>query len=362
MIDALPIGLIAALVGVLTGAALGLAARFGGFATLSAVRAMRDMGDQRRIRAWGIVVGVAIVATFMLDSLGLVRSTATPAQAILWTPWASVAGGLAFGYGMAMAGSCGFEALVRVAAGDLRALVIVAVAGITTLAIMAGPLAGLRAFALPEVDAAMPQGVAHFLSAQVGLSPFFFAVVIAALCIAMALAYVPLRRSPERLVWAVVAGLAVAFCLAGTTWVHEHTIAAVPVEGPDFAAPLGQAVQFLIGPADASTMLGAGLVFGVLLGGLIGAFFRGFFRDHMSDANPTLGRMALGALLMGTGAGIAGGDLIGQGISAMATLAWSAPVAAVSMLTGVFLGRRYLVPGEETAEAEAYEGYEGYDA
>lgn len=350
LMDTLPIGWIAALIGLSTGAILGLAARFGGFGTLSAIRAMRDMGDQRRVRAWGIAVGVAIVATFTLESMGYVRILATPAQAVLWTPWASVLGGLMFGYGMAMAGSCGFEALVRVGAGDLRALVIVAVLGISAMALQAGPLAPLRDMAIPAHAAEMAQGVAHFLSWQVGLSPFFFAVIVAAVCIAMGLTYMPLRRAPSRLLWAVAVGLAVAFCLAGTTWVHEHTIAQVPVEGPDFAAPLGQAVQFLIGPSDASTMLGAGLVGGVLLGGFIGATFRGFYRDHHREANPTLGRMAVGALLMGSGAVIAGGDLIGTGLSTMATLAWSAPVAVISIMLGTYLGRRWLVPEDVPGE------------
>jgi uncharacterized protein len=353
--DALPIGLIAAMIGLATGLVMGLAARFGGFGTMSAIRALRDMGDQRRIRAWGVVIGVAVVATFMLDSMGLVRIAATPAQSVLWTPWASILGGVMFGYGMAMAGSCGFEALVRTGAGDLRALVVVAVLGIAALAVQAGPLAPLRALLISQDPAAMPQGIAQYLSDQVGLSEFFFGVLVAALGIALAITHMPLRHSPGRLLWAVVVGLAVAFCLAGTTWVHEHTIAQVPVEGPDFAAPLGQAVQFLIGPADASTMLGAGLTGGVLLGGLIGAMFRGFFRDHHAEANPTLGRMAFGALLMGIGAGIAGGDLIGQGLSAMATLAWSAPVALVSMLAGAFAGRGWMVPAE-VPEEEAFEG------
>ncbi len=355
LMDTLPIGLIAAMIGLLTGLVMGLAARFGGFGTMSAIRAMRDMGDQRRIRAWGIVIGVAVVATFTLESMGLARISAMPAQSILWAPWASILGGVMFGYGMAMAGSCGFEALVRTGAGDLRALVIVAVLGISALAITAGPLAPLRDMALPQSAAAMPQGLAEYLSDQVGLSAFFFAVLVAALCIALAITHMPLRRSPGRLLWGVAVGLAVAFCIAGTTWVHEHTIAKVAVEGPDFAAPLGQAVQFLIGPSDTGTMLGAGLTGGVLLGGLIGAMFRGFFRDHHAEANPTLGRMAFGALLMGLGAGIAGGDLIGQGLSAMATLAWSAPVTLVSMLAGAFAGRGWLVPAD-VPEEEAYEG------
>jgi uncharacterized protein len=351
---ALPMGLIAALIGLLTGLVMGLAARFGGFGTMSAIRAMRDMGDQRRIRAWGVVIGVAMVATFALESMGYVRIAASPAQTMLWTPWASILGGVLFGYGMSMAGSCGFEALVRTGAGDLRALVIVAVLGITALAVTAGPLAPLRAMLIPQDAATAPQGAAQYLSEQVGLSAFFFAVLVAAVCIALAITHMPLRRSPGRLLWALAVGLAVAFCLAGTTWMHENTIAKVPVEGPDFAAPLGQAVQFLIGPSDAGTMLGAGLTGGVLLGGLIGAMFRGFFRDHHTEANPTLGRMAFGALLMGLGAGIAGGDLIGQGLSAMATLAWSAPVTIISMLAGAFAGRGWMVSAD-VPEEEAFE-------
>ncbi|MCX7889582.1 MAG: YeeE/YedE family protein [Rhodobacteraceae bacterium] len=335
--------MIAALVGILTGSVLGLAARFGGFGTLSALRAAIELGDQRRVRLWGIVCGTAVIATFMLDGMGLVSIAATPWHSQAWVPVASVAGGIFFGYGMALAGSCGFEALVRVGAGDLRALVIVAIIGVSASALQTGPLSGLRALLVPEKAAVMPQGAAHWLAGEIPLSPFFFACLIGALMIAPALAYAPLRQSPGRILWGMAVGLAVAFCLAATTWLNGRTGGAVPVDGPGFGLPLGKAILYLMAPADIGAMLAAGLVAGVLAGAIAGAVFRGFFRAHHAEANPSLGRMAAGAVMMGIGAGLALGDPVGQGVSGMATLAWSAPVMILSCLAGCFLGRRWLL-------------------
>jgi len=341
--ESLPLGMMAGLIGVVTGCVLGLAARFGGFGTLSALRAAVEMGDQRRVRLWGIVCGTAIIATFMLDSIGFVRIAATPWHSIAWVPVASVAGGIFFGYGMALAGSCGFEALVRAGAGDLRALVIVAIIGISASALQTGPLSDLRALLVPETPAGVPQGAAHWMATGFPMSPFFFATMIGAVLIASALAYAPLRQSPGRILWGASVGLAVAFCLAGTTWLNGRTGGVVPVDGPGFSLPLGKAMLYLMAPADYGAMLSAGLVAGVLAGAFAGAVFRGFFRAHHAEANPSLGRMASGAVMMGIGAGLALGDPIGQGISGMATLAWSAPVMILSCLAGCFLGRRWLL-------------------
>lgn len=340
--ESLSVTLVAALVGLSAGAIMGLAARFGGFGTISALRSAIELGDQRRIRVWGIVAGVAIIATFILESLGFVRFAASTYHGFQWVPLATIAGGLFFGYGMALAGSCGFEALVRAGAGDLRALVIVAIIGISASALQTGPLAGLRALITPETPITDPRGVAYWLSGQVGLSPFFFAIIIGALLIAAALTYRPLRESPERILWGVAVGLAVAACLAFTTWLNARSGGRMPVEGPGFALPLGQAILFLIAPADIRATFAAGLVGGVLIGAVAGAVFRGFFTAHHVEANPSLGRMAAGAVLMGIGGGLALGDPIGQGISGMATLAWSAPVMLIACLGGCFLGRHWL--------------------
>ena len=66
------------------------------------------------------------------------------ASPLSWNPAASVIGGLMFGYGMALAGNCGFGALARFGGGDVRSFVIVLVMGVSTYVVLQGPLAALR--------------------------------------------------------------------------------------------------------------------------------------------------------------------------------------------------------------------------
>ena len=139
--DAMPFGLIAALVGLLGGLVLGLAARLGDFCTLGALESAIYGRDQSRMRLWGIVLGVAILGTQTGVILGWIDLGSSMYQAISWNPVASVAGGLIFGYGMAMAGNCGFGALARLGGGDLRGLLVVLVMGLSAYVALSGPLA-----------------------------------------------------------------------------------------------------------------------------------------------------------------------------------------------------------------------------
>ena len=123
-------GAMAALLGLVSGGVLGLSARLGNFCTLGALEMAAFGGDQRRLRLWGIVLAVAISGTFLGVTLGQITLAETFYHQIAWNPLASIAGGLIFGYGMALAGNCGFGALVRFGGGDLRSLVVVVVMGI----------------------------------------------------------------------------------------------------------------------------------------------------------------------------------------------------------------------------------------
>ena len=147
--DTLPYGALTALVGLLGGLVLGLAARLGDFCTLGAVESAVYGKDQTRIRLWGVVLAVAILGTQLGAMAGLIDIGTTFYHRIAWNPAASVVGGLIFGYGMAMAGNCGFGALVRFGGGDLRALVVVVVMGVFGFIAMAGPLAPLRDWLFP---------------------------------------------------------------------------------------------------------------------------------------------------------------------------------------------------------------------
>lgn len=345
--DALPTGLLAALIGLAGGMVLGLAARLGDFCTLGALESAVYGRDQKRLRLWGIVLGVAILATQFGAMAGVIDLSGTFYHALQWNPLGSIVGGLLFGYGMALAGNCGFGALVRFGGGDLRSLVVVVVMGIFGFVALSGPLAPLRTALFPQPEATGPQGILHDLSA-LGLPS---AAVIAGLGAALfvwALSHPSLRARIDMVLWGVAAGLAVAFCFAGTTWLADASLGSVPVEGPSFTAPVGRTLIFLMTSTAGGINFSVGSVVGVMLGALIGSAIRGLFRWEACEDPRELGRQVGGAVLMGIGGVVAMGCSVGQGLTAFAALAWSGPVTLLAIVCGALLGLRQLIVGFQT--------------
>ncbi|MCX7645253.1 MAG: YeeE/YedE family protein [Rhodobacteraceae bacterium] len=341
----LPFGALAALVGLAGGVILGLAARLGDFCTLGALESAIYGKDHRRLRLWGVVLGVAILGTQLGALAGFVDIGASFYHAIAWNPVASVAGGLVFGYGMAMAGNCGFGALVRFGGGDLRALVIVVVMGIFGFVALSGPLAPLRAALFPQPAAEGPQGIVHAAQALLGIAPVVTVLAIAAACLAWALAHRGLRQSPRMLAWGTAAGLAVAGMFAGTSWLAEASLGAVQVEGPSYTAPVGRTLIFLMTSTAGGITFSVGSVAGVLLGAFAGSLIRGLFRWEACEDPRELGRQVGGAVLMGIGGVVAMGCSVGQGVSGIAALSWSGPVTLAAIAAGAMVGLRQLIGG-----------------
>lgn len=341
----IPMEAYSALVGLGGGIVLGLAARLGDFCTLGALESAAYGADQRRIRLWGIVLGIAIAGAFLAEMAGFADLGATFYLTLEWSPLASILGGLLFGYGMAMAGNCGFGALVRFGGGDLRSLVVVVVMGIFAFVTLSGPLAPLRTRLFEQVETPEPQGMAHWLAAQTGLAPITFALPVAAALVLWALAHGPMRRDPRRIAWGVAAGLAIVFCLVGTSAVYRESFGAVGVEAPSFTAPLGRTILYFMTSTAGGITFSVGLVAGVLAGAFSGSLMRGMFRWEACEDPRELGRQVSGAAMMGIGGTVAIGCSIGQGVSAMSVLAFSAPVTLAAIVVGGLVGLRHLIGG-----------------
>jgi uncharacterized membrane protein YedE/YeeE len=337
--DMLTPAALAALVGLGTGAMLGLAARLGNFCTLGALETAVWGGDQRRLRLWGVVLAVAIAGTWAGVTAGWVDVGATLYHGVAWNPAASVLGGLAFGYGMALAGNCGFGALVRFGGGDLRSLVVLVVMAIFGFATLAGPLAPLRTVLFPQEPATDLQGPA----ALAGAAMLPLALAIAAGFLVWALAHAPLRRMPGEVAWGVVAGFSVVLSLAGMTWLADESLGAVAVEGPSFTVSTGRTLIWFMTSTAGGLGYSVGSVLGVAAGALAGSLIRGRFRWEACEDPRELGRQVGGAALMGIGGAVAMGCSIGQGVSGMAVLAWSAPVTLAAIVAGGLLGLRSLI-------------------
>ncbi len=340
-------GLQAGTVGLGVGVLLGLCARLGDFCTLSALETALIGGDYRRIHIWSLALGVAILSTHLADAWGLIDIGRSLYHSIAWNPVASVAGGLLFGYGMAMAGNCGFGALVRAGDGDIRSILIVVVLGIATYATLAGPLAPLRVFIFPQTEQTGPSGMGEALSALTGLDPAWMAAAVGLALIATGLRHPQVRHSAVTVICATGVGLSVVLAFIGTTQVARHSLEAVLIEGPSYTAPVGRTILYLMTATGTLPSFSVGLVFGTFAGAVAGSLLRRSFRWEACDDPRELGRQLGGAIMMGIGGVIAMGCTIGQGLTATALLAWSGPVTLLAIAAGAWVGLQRLLLSED---------------
>ncbi|MEO1550858.1 MAG: YeeE/YedE family protein [Pseudomonadota bacterium] len=336
----------AALIGVAGGLILGLAARMGRFCTLGAIEDVLYGGDDRRLRMWGIAIGTAILSTQLGLSLGLLAPAETVYLTQVWNPAATVLGGLLFGYGMALCGNCGYGALARLGGGDLRSFLIVIVMGLSAYLVMSGPLAHARVWLFPvEANASTLQSFPALLERGFGLPQAPVAVAIGCALLAIALASKPFRADPMKVVWGALVGLAITSGWLGTYWIASTGFAAEPVETHTFAAPIGDTIYYAMTASGNTLSFSVGSVVGVVVGAFVGSWRKGHLRWEACEDPRELRRQILGAAIMGAGAILAVGCSVGQGLSAFSLLAYSAPVAFLSIFAGAALGLRQLIQG-----------------
>lgn len=346
MLDGISDAGLLALIGLFGGVLLGLAARLGRFCTLGAIEDYLYQGSDLRLRMWALAIGVAGLGTFTLVALGALD----PAQSIYhlapWSPAFAIVGGLMFGYGMAIAGNCGFGALARFGGGDLRSFVIILVMGISAYAMLSGPLAELRISALSMTEIqTQSHSYPQLVNRATGLAVSLTGLVIFAAITGFSLWSRAFLSKPRLIFWGALVGLAIVSGWAGTQWVANAGFSASPVNSHTFTAPLGETVLFIMTSSGGGLSFGVGSVAGVLVGAFIGSLLKGHFRWEACEDPRELKRQVLGAVLMGFGAVLAMGCTIGQGISAFALLTLNAPIVFASIFLGAALGLHQLITG-----------------
>ncbi len=344
MIDLFSEPLWVALIGLAGGIMLGLAARLGRFCTLGSIEDFLYGGSDIRLRMWLVAIGVAMIGVHLLMALGLVPVAAifqlTAAPPLI----GAVIGGLMFGYGMALCGNCGYGALARLGGGDLRSFVIVVVMGIAAYVTLSGPLAHLRIWAFPPVISA-PRGYAFALGDLLGLGAALVGMALGVGILGAALVSRAFRAAKASIAWGVVVGLAVVLGWAGTSWVATQGFNGIPVVSHSFAAPVGETILFAMTASGSALSFGVGSVAGVWIGAFMGSLIKGHFRWEACEDPRELRRQIIGAAIMGSGAVIAGGCSVGQGITGFSVLSLGAPLTFLAIFAGAALGLKQLITG-----------------
>ncbi len=350
MFESLPDAWLVAIVGFAGGGLLGLAARLGRFCTLGAIEDYLYQGSDTRLRMWALAIGLAGVLSFLAALIGLLDPGQTIYQQEPFSPLAHIVGGLLFGYGMSLAGNCGFGALARAGGGDLRSFVIVLVMGIAAYVALSGPLARLR---VALVDATTLHTAARSYPDLIVPGGGIAGIVVGlAICAAFTLVALWSRgflAERAALLWGGVVAVAVAVGWIGTQWVADNGFSGQAVVSHTFTAPLGETMLFVMTSSGGGISFGIGSVAGVLAGAFVGSLIKGHFRWEACEDPRELKRQFLGAILMGFGAVLALGCTIGQGISAMSVLALGAPLTLGAIFVGAMIGLRQLIEGFSSA-------------
>ena len=333
------------LIGLAGGLVLGLAARLARFCTLGMIEDVHFGDDKGRLWMWVLAIGMAMAANFLADAIGLVDLQATSLLSNRFSVAGACLGGLLFGYGMAHAGNCGFGMLARLGGGDLRALVIAMVMGVTAYVTLSGLLSAMRAELFPISPAVTPGGIGHVLASATGLAHNWIGIALGLALSAAAIALMRPERRLRRTVWGAAVGLAISSGFVGTYLVANTGFEPWPVVSHTFTAPIGGAIQYVMFSTAVGPSFGIGSVLGVVIGGFVGSLIRDGFRWEACDDPRELKRQMGGAALMGIGAVIAAGCSVGQGLSAMSLLAYNAPLVAAGIWLGAWVGLRQLIFG-----------------
>jgi len=355
MFDDLSLNLVRFLLGLGLGAAFGFVARRGRFCTLGAIEDSVYANDTRRLRSWLLAIAVAVVGVHLLEAHGeldLTKSIYTGSRLELG---ALILGGLIFGFGMALNGTCGMGTLRQIGGGDLRAVLTFLVMGVTAMMTMRG-LTGIARVAVTDPLAVDLGNTATqrlpLLAGFTGQGATIAAIAIGLVIAVYAFAHREFRATPRFAITGLLIGLIVVGGWWATGIVGYDSFDTRRIESFTFVGPLGETLLYGMLSTALSLDFPIGAVLGFVFGAFVAAISDGTFRCQIPASAAEFRRRVAGAFMMGFGGITALGCTIGQGVTGVSTLSVGSIIAIVSIVAGARLGLYWVVErGQRTARS-----------
>jgi uncharacterized membrane protein YedE/YeeE len=331
------------------------------FCTMGAVSDWVNIGDTGRMRAWVFAMAVALAGVIALEAGGVVNlsgETFPPYRTANFAWIRYLLGGLMFGIGMTLASGCGNKTLVRIGSGNVKSLVVLAVASVCAYLMLWTPLYE-KAF-LPWVSATTVNLQAHGVANQelgtilagmfgMGLSKnlnFIVAATVVAGMLWFCFKSADFRHEWDHQLGGAVMGLAVVagWWLTGGSigreWREFADMATVvpsrvQVQSYTFVSPMGDLLRYLLDATNYSLLnFGVMALAGVILGSALWALLTGQFRVEWFAGWKDFASHAVGGVLMGVGGVLSMGCTVGQAITGMSTLAIGSILTFLAIVIG----------------------------
>ena len=323
------------------------------FCTMGAIADLVLFQDWRRMRAWLLAMGVAILGSQALEAAGIVDLSGTfyRASDMLWL--GALLGGALFGFGMTLTGGCSSRNVVRLGAGNLKSLIVLLVMAVVGYMTMNGLLAWPRLW-LEAVGgvASTDQGLSAWVGSG-GVGTMIPALLIGTMLIIFCFKDEKFRSSPKDITAGLVLGALIPFGWLVTGLLGADDFEPVPLASFSFVAPLSRGLIYLMTYPSVTISFGIAAVGGVLAGAFVAARMAGDFRIEGFAGVEDLARHLIGAAMMGFGGVLGLGCTIGQGMTGISTLAAGSLLTLLAIVGGGVFGVRYLEQGSLSAAARA---------
>ncbi|MCX7173660.1 MAG: YeeE/YedE family protein [Proteobacteria bacterium] len=331
------------------------------FCTMGAVSDWVNMEDTGRLRSWLLAIGLAVGGLLLMEMLGTVQipdNTFPPYRTANFAWLRYLLGGAMFGVGMTLASGCGNKTLVRIGGGNLKSLVVLAIAcGMAYLMLWTdfyatafdswmSPLSlNLNKFGIKNQELGSMLGGILGMQDTTGLHRILAAAISLGL-IAFAFSSKDFRGNADLILGGLAVGLAVVagwYATGGSMgqgWREFAEMADTPpsrvqVQSLTFISPMGDLVHYLVDGRDAA-LINFGIM--ALLGVIVGAFaYAVVARQFKFEWFPDLRDFAFhaaGGVLMGVGGVLSMGCTIGQGVTGFSTLAVGSMLTFAAIIAG----------------------------
>lgn len=311
------------------GLAIGVLGQRTHFCTMGALADFFLFGSMRRLRGFVLAAALALLAVQGLRLAGLPLAETPPPPAAGWP--GAVLGGVLFGFGMVLAGGCWSRNLVRLGTGSLKALLVVAVAALTAAVVQQGLLTDGTSWLGQLVPVPASTTLGTKLGAPIG-------ALMGLAAIAWCLADPAFRASGRDL--SVGVTLAMLIIAGWLVAMREPTF-----PGVNFALAMTAMTRLDSAGLGAAHQLGWALVLGTVGGAFGAAWAARRLRLETFGTRNDMVQHIVGAVLLGAGGALAGGCTIGQGLSGLAAMLPTAPVATAGMAGGARWALHYLETG-----------------
>ncbi len=310
------------------------------FCLVAAVSNLVLVKEHSHLHAYMAALAVAIIGTAFLEQGGwvAVADSAYRAPSLNWS--GALLGGLMFGFGAMMAGGCATRTVVRVAEGNLGALV--ALLGFVggAMVTLYGVLGPTRGWLMTSTAAGLAVGVGS-LAALLGAPQWLVAGAAAGLCLAVILLLGERRKDVRMILAGVLIGLLIIAGWWTTGYLALDDFTESRPTSVSISGPLARAGLYLVASQSSGAYFGLALIAGILTGGWLMAVTSRRFR-WVPPEGSRVGAYLIGGVLMGIGAIVAGGCNVGNGLTGASTISLHSLMAFGAILIGMRVGLWWL--------------------